>query len=215
MKIVLMGDSITDMERSREDLRVTSYGFGYGFFLQGELSKKYPHEHTVYNKGISGNRTVDLYARIKQDCWNYQPDLLSILIGVNDLWHDVEWNNGVEIERFDRIYRMYIEDTKKVLPNVKLMLLEPSLLKYGVTEEKWEEFVKIKEYANVVKKIAEDYGAVFVPLQEKFEELAKEHEAGYYLYDGVHPSVAGARVIADAWLEAFESVIASETKQSR
>lgn len=206
MRIVLMGDSITDMERDRTDNKVTSYGFGYGFFLQGYLSEKYPQEHTIYNKGISGNRTVDLYARIKQDCWNYQPDLLSILIGVNDLWHDIEWNNGVEIDRFERIYRMYIEDTKKVLPNVKLMILEPSLLKYGATEAKWDEFVKIKDYAKVVKKIAEDYNAVFVPLQERLEKLAEKNTPQYYLYDGVHPSVAGAKVIADAWIEVFEKM---------
>lgn len=200
-----MGDSITDMGRTRaDDNKACNYGYGYAFFIEGALSEKYPTTYKVFNKGISGNRTVDLYARIKSDCWNYKPDILSILIGVNDLWHDIDWANGVEIDRFERIYRMYLEDTKKVLPNVKFMLLEPFLLKCGVTEEKWGEFVKIKEYAKIVKKLALEFDAVFIPLQEIFDDLAKKYSPEYYLPDGVHPSVAGAKVIANAWLQAFE-----------
>ncbi len=205
MKILLMGDSITDMCRARNEVGTAqSFGTGYAFLVESELAKKYPTEHQVINRGIGGNRIVDIYARIKTDCWNLSPDLISILIGINDLWHDIALDNGVEAQRFEKIYKMYIEDTKKVLPNVKFILLEPFVLEGSATKEKYEEFLRIKEYAKITKKLAEEYGLVFVPLQERFNELAEKYGADYYLVDGVHPTVAGARVIADAYLNALK-----------
>ena len=90
MKIVLFGDSITDMARNRDvNAQVGEYGFGYPFFVAGELLSEDPKGYKIYNRGISGDRTVDLYARIKRDVWNIEPDVLSILIGINDIWHDL------------------------------------------------------------------------------------------------------------------------------
>ena len=99
MKILFQGDSITDAVRNRED--VTSLGEGYAFLAAAELSFAATEVHTFINKGISGNRIVDLYARMKADIINLQPDVLSILIGVNDVWHDLlESPNGVDAEKF-------------------------------------------------------------------------------------------------------------------
>ncbi len=205
MKILLIGDSITDMCRARNEVGTAqSFGTGYAFLVESELAKKCPTEHQVINRGIGGNRIVDIYARIKNDCWNLSPDLISILIGINDLWHDIALDNGVETQRFEKIYRMYIEETKKVLPDVKFVLLEPFVLEGSATKDKYEEFLHIKEYAKITKKLAEEYGLVFVPLQERFNELAEKYGADYYLVDGVHPTVAGARVIADAYLNALK-----------
>jgi lysophospholipase L1-like esterase len=126
MKILFYGDSITDAQRDRSvDHYLSSYGFGYPSFVAGELLSKNPEQYEIINRGISGNRIVDLYARIKADVWNLQPDVLSILVGVNDVWHEINYNNGVELERFDKIYRMMLDDTLKVLPNVKIILCEP------------------------------------------------------------------------------------------
>ena len=206
MKIVLFGDSITDMARNRDvNAQVGEYGFGYPFFVAGELLSEDPKGYKIYNRGISGDRTVDLYARIKRDVWNIEPDVLSILIGINDIWHDltedVDSANGVDIERFEKVYRMVIEDTLKRLPNLKIMLIEPFVLKGVATEMRYDEFPK------VVKRLAEEYNLNFVPLQERFDLAAEKFGAEKYLYDGVHPTVAGAKLIADEWLKAFGSMV--------
>ncbi len=207
MKIVMFGDSITDMGRDRELTGAFSYGHGYPFFVEGELNSQSPNVHTLYNKGISGNRIVDVYARVKADCWNLQPDLVTCLIGINDIWHEIGSGNGVELDRFIRFYEMLIDDTRKVLPNVRFMLLEPFVLEGSATSEHFAEFSQIREYAKEIKRLAERKGCAFVPLQARLDDLAERYGAEHWLYDGVHPSVAGSKIIADAWLKAFAQIV--------
>ncbi len=207
MNIVMLGDSITDMNRKKDSLDgAYAYGDGYPFFVQGELSVAEPEKYKIYNKGISGNRSVDVYARIKADCWNLQPDVVSILMGVNDVWHEIYGKNGVELDRFVRVYETILDETRARFPAVKFMLLEPFVLKGAATEEKYEEFLEVKKYAKAVKELAERKGCVFVPLQEQFDKLAAEYGVPYWLYDGVHPHVAGSKIIANAWLKAFATL---------
>ena len=206
MKIVFYGDSITDAHRDRSvDHYLSSYGFGYPSFVAGELLSKNPEQYEIINRGISGNRIVDLYARIKADVWNLQPDLLSVLIGVNDVWHEIEHQNGVELDRFEKMYRFLIEDTKKALPGVTMMLCEPFVLKGTATTAKFDRFMEVYKYAEVVKKLAEEYGLYYLPLQETLTNTAGDNEAEY-LSDGVHPAVAGAKLIANEWLNAFDKI---------
>ena len=209
MKILFYGDSITDMNRFRdhEDGTVYSYGVGYPNFIVGELSYKEPTKYEFINRGISGHRIVDLYARIKVDVWNQNPDVISILIGINDIWHEIYGQNGVELKRFEKVYRMLIEDTREQLPNVKFILCEPFVLKGVATEEKYEEFLEVKKYAVVVEKLAKEYNIPFVALQDKFDEAAEKYGAVHYLYDGVHPDVAGGKLIAEEWLKVFRKKI--------
>ncbi len=211
MKILFFGDSITDAGRAKDqDGSAVSLGYGYVRTVGGRLLGKDPVKYELYNRGISGHRIVDLYARVKCDCWNLEPDVLSILIGVNDVWHGVHGVNGVELDRFEKVYRMLLEDTKKVLPNVKLMIMEPFVLPGTATvhQDKYEEFLAVKDYAKVCKKLAEEFNAVFIPLQAKFDATQEKYgDNTYYLRDGVHPNTAGAEMIADAWLEAFNKEI--------
>ncbi len=211
MKILFFGDSITDAGRAKDqDGSAVSLGYGYVRTVGGRLLGKDPVKYELYNRGISGHRIVDLYARVKCDCWNLQPDVLSILIGVNDVWHGVHGVNGVEIDRFEKVYRMLLEDTKKVLPSVKLMIMEPFVLPGTATlhNDKYQEFLAVREYAKVVKKIAEDFNAVFIPLQAQFDAMQEKYgDNTYYLRDGVHPNTAGAELIADAWMQAFNNQI--------
>jgi len=210
MKILFYGDSITDMNRFRdhEDGSVYSYGVGYTNFVVGELTCEDPTKYECINRGISGNRVVDLYARIKIDVWNHKPDVLSILIGVNDVWHEISRENGVELDRWERVYRTMIEETLERLPNIKIMILEPFILEGSATdgEERWQKFLEVKEYAKVAKKIAEDYNLTFVPLQDKFDQAKEKFGADYYTFDGVHPLAAGAKMIATEWLKAFKKL---------
>lgn len=208
MKIITLGDSITDMGRKREaDGTVYGFGSSYSFLLACQLVSENPEKYEVINRGISGNRIVDLYARIKADVWNLKPDVLSILIGVNDVWHEIGNENGVELDRFDRVYRTLIKETQERLPDCKIMLLEPYVLKGTATQDNYDKFLDVLNYAKAVKKIAEDFNLPFVSLQEKLDEAAAKHGVEAYLYDGVHPNIAGVKLIADAWLKTFREKI--------
>lgn len=209
MKILFYGDSITDAGRDyATDHEEKSYGYGYVKYVVENLLKDGYTREDLINRGISGNRIVDLYARVKADCWNHKPDLISILIGVNDVWHEIQGKNGVEIDRFEKVYRMLIEDTKAKLPNAQLLLLEPFVLKGTATVnegDKWQKFLAVYDYAAVVKKLAEDYGLPFVTLQDKLTAAENAGETDL-LSDGVHPAERGAKLIAEAWLKTFNSL---------
>lgn len=211
MRIVFFGDSITDASRNREeDFILSSYGFGYVHNVASKLMTENPNEHVIYNRGISGNRVVDLYARIKKDLWNLKPDLISIFIGVNDVWHEIGHENGVELDRFDKVYRMMLDDTKKVLPNAKIMLVEPFVMhgtRTDLQEGEYEKFTAVFEYAKVVKKIAKDYGIPLVELQDTLNAYGKANGSDFITFDGVHPNITGAQVIADEWLKIYKENI--------
>ena len=211
MKILFFGDSITDAGRNRDGSNhMSTLGWGFVRVIADRLLGDSPDKYEIVNRGISGNRVVDLYARIKSDAWNLQPDVISILIGVNDVWHEVTGGNGVELERFENVYRMLIADTKKALPNTKLILCEPFVLEGTATEntaeipDKYQRFCAVYEYAKVAKKLAEEFDLPFVALQEKLTEAAEKSKAEYYLADGVHPHIAGATLIADEWTKVFK-----------
>ena len=212
MKIVFFGDSITDMGRRREYDGLSdsafSFGVGYPAFVAGELMQT-PKRYEVVNRGIANDESVNLYARLKGDVWNHQPDVLSILIGVNDLWHTIDpaRRSGVELSRYAKVYRNIVAETKERFPNIKIILCEP-FVTYGVgTKTYFEEFKGIKAYAEEVKKIANEYGAEFLPLQKVLDEATEREGEGAFLYDGIHPTIAGAKLIADEWLKLFKTKI--------
>ena len=208
MRILFFGDSITDAGRNKEvDFLPQSYGTGYVRSIAGALLCDAPDKYEIINRGISGNRIVDLYSRIKMDCWNLEPDVLNILIGVNDVWHEVEKKNGVELPRFENIYRMILEETKERFPSTKIILCQPFILKGRVTEERYEEFLEVKKYAKVVKKLADEYGCYFLPLQEKIDAYTEKYGVEVCFPGGVHPGVCGAQLIANEWLKFFKENI--------
>lgn len=206
MKILFQGDSITDCGRDWNN--DNNLGRGYAHLVSSYLGFKEPGEHTFINKGISGNRVVDLYARIKRDIINYSPDVMSILIGVNDVWHEIgDSPNGVDADKFFKIYSMLIEEVKEALPNIKIMILEPFVLEACSTTENWEFFkTETKKRAEMARKIAEKYNLPFVELQNGFDELSGKAENSYWLADGVHPTPAGHEFIKTQWLKAYENL---------
>lgn len=210
MKILFFGDSITDALRFREfqsnTISPNGLGSGYVNAIASNLVYTDPNKYEIINSGIGGNRSVDLFARIKIDCWNYKPDVLSILVGVNDVWHE-DHKNGVSIGIYEKIYTMIVEETIKVLPNIKIMLLEPFFQIGSATIGRYEEFCKVFEYADVVRKIAKDHNLPFVELQKPLDEYAKKFGNDKTLADGVHPAIAGCKVIADEWIKVFKEKI--------
>ncbi len=203
--ILFQGDSITDAGRSKEN---DAYlGIGYPTLVKGELGFEYPGQYIMLNRGIGGNRVVDLYARIKADIINLKPDVMSILIGVNDVWHELGDHDGVDAEKYFKIYSMLIEEIKEALPEVKIMILEPFVLKASGTEECWEVFrAEVSKRAEKAKAIAEKYDLPFIQLQDKFDEAAKLAPNAYWLRDGVHPTTEGHELIKREWIKAFKKL---------
>ena len=210
MRILFQGDSITDAGRSREDN--ANLGRGYPHLVQAALGFEEPGKHVFLNRGISGNRIVDIYARIKRDIINLKPDVMSLLIGINDVWHDFsEDPNGVDAEKFYKVYDMLIEEIKAALPDIKIMILEPFVLKARATEDecgdKWPKFyAETLLRAEKAKKIAEKHNLPFIPLQEKFDAAAKKAQNDYWLADGVHPTPMGHELIKNEWLKAYKDL---------
>ena len=180
--------------------------------VAGELMANEPYKYKCFNRGIGGNRSIDLYARIKEDMINLKPDYMSILVGVNDVWHEYRWQNGLSAEKYELIYSLMIEELLEALPNLKIMILEPFVLPGTQTEnteehpDRWEFFAReVPLRAAAAKRVAEKFNLPFVPLQKMFDEAEATAPAhGYWLRDGVHPTQAGHALIKRAWLRCYD-----------
>ena len=210
-RILFQGDSITDCDRRRSDF----YGLGGGYpnLVKASLGLDYPGEYEFVNRGVSGDRIVDLYARIKMDFINLQPDYASIYIGVNDTWHEINDQNGVETEKFEKIYTMLVEEILEACPQTKLILIAPYVIEGSGscnTEDlpnKYKTFrADVAEKAAVAKRIAEKYNLSFIELQPAFDEACTKAPAANWSGDGVHPSECGHEIIKRLWIEAFEKI---------
>lgn len=207
--VVFQGDSITDFNRSRDNSWSESgdLGFGYANLAVSRWRFDNPGKEVKFvNTGISGNRVTDLYARWKADTLNYNPSVISILIGVNDVWHEFSHQNGVETPRFKQIYELMLKWTKEVLPEVKLVLMEPFALSSSIVTPEFR--ANVEEHAAAVKEVAAEFGAIFVPLQAKFDAGVKLAPESFWLYDGVHPAPAGHQLIAEEWLKVVSPLLA-------
>ncbi len=207
MRILFQGDSITDAGRDREGNDFV--GVGYALLVKAALGFKEPGKHEFLNRGIAGNRIVDVYARMRNDIINLKPDVMSILIGVNDVWHEFEKSpNGVPADKFYKFYDMLIEEVKEALPNLKIMILEPFVMKGSGTEAYFDEFkCEVEKRAEMAKKIAEKYNLPYIELQAGFNNLSELAEPAYWLRDGVHPTPMGHEYIKNQWMDAFEKLV--------
>lgn len=201
--ILFQGDSITDGNRDRGQDLNHILGHGYAYIIAGMLGGKYPERNLSFiNRGVSGDRVSDLYGRWNEDAISLQPDILSILIGVNDAWRIMSGEPSGATDRFERAYVHLLTETKEVLPQTRLVLCEPFVLRVGATADQWEEWRElIGRYQHITRKLAERFGAVHVPLQDMLDEAAKRREPAYWLWDGVHPTAAGHHLIAERWME--------------
>ncbi|MDR1406868.1 MAG: SGNH/GDSL hydrolase family protein [Tannerella sp.] len=204
--ILFQGDSITDAGRKRDATVCNTFdmlGPGYTLLAATQLMKSHADKQPkIYNRGISGNKVFQLRERWETDTLAFMPDVLSILIGVNDFWHTLSSGYRGTVEVYDNDLRNLLKYTKEKLPHVQLVLCEPFAVKGGsaIDEPRWFPF--FDEYRTSLKKIAEDFGAVFVPFQSAFDAAVKLAPARYWSGDGVHPDLPGRQLMADVWLEA-------------
>src|SRR5690554_2158898 len=153
--ILFQGDSITDAGREKErelPNNPGSFGSGYAFMAAADLLNALPeYDLTIYNRGISGNKVFQLNDRWQKDCLDIKPDVLSILIGVNDYWHTRSGDYDGTVETYEKDYRALLKKTKEEIPNVRLVICEPfSVLKTSAVDESWVE--PMREYRTAARK---------------------------------------------------------------
>ena len=204
---LFQGDSITDAGRDRNKELPNdagSFGRGYAFLAASHLLNALPENNlTIYNRGISGNKVYQLADRWEKDCLDLKPEVLSILIGVNDYWHKRNGNYDGTVEVYENDYRKLLQRTKENLPGVRFVICEPFyVLETTAVDESWVN--PMKQYQSVAKKSADEFTAVWIPFQKVFDEAVKHAPGKDWAGDVVHPSMAGAQLMAEAWLRAVE-----------
>jgi lysophospholipase L1-like esterase len=203
-RILLQGDSITDAMRDRSvadpnDPR--GMGSGYAFIAASRLLAERPNDGLAfYNRGISGDKVFQLADRWERDCLSLKPNLLSILVGVNDIGHKIGGTYDGTFEVYERDYRGLLERTRRELPNARLVICEPFVLSCGAVDGRW--FPEFEGYRAAARRLAEAFGATFVPFQAAFDEAARKAPPEYWAPDGVHPTMAGHHLMAQTWLKA-------------
>lgn len=200
--VLFQGDSVTDCGRDRNATGPNDgLGQGYAFLVAAQLLEARPPDALKFlNRGVGGNRIVDLYARIKSEVINLRPTVLSVLIGVNDTWHEFGGGNGVPVPKYERIYRELLAEVRSALPECRFILCEPFVLRCGVVTGEWMNEMNARRA--VVQKLAGEFQAGFVPFQRAFDSAAKRAPAEYWAGDGVHPTSAGHWLMAKTWIEA-------------
>ena len=209
LRILFQGDSITDAGRDRGDYYANSgrgMGGGYVYQIVADLLAQNPQsEIACFNRGISGHKVYQLADRWDLDCLALRPDVLSILIGVNDYWHMLNGNYAGTVTIYENDFRQLLAATKKELPNLKLIICEPFAVQGGTAiNEKWDDF---DQYRKVAAKMATEFDAAFIPFHKIFSDALGLAPASYWCPDGVHPSIAGAQLMKTAWLETFSKMM--------
>ncbi len=210
MKILFQGDSVTDTGRLREGADLNrQLGCGYPQLIGSRLMCDYDGVE-VLNRGIAGNRINDLYGRWIEDTLNIDFDILSILCGVNDIGFALRMNRGADAEKFEFIYNRMIYEAKKARPDSLIVLCEPFLFKLEREQAPGNEDIidnwdiwngNMQERRQIVKKLAAENGAVFVPFGEMFDEVLKNTPARKWSFDGIHVTSAGHELMARKWIE--------------
>lgn len=205
LTVLFIGDSITDGNRTRDNDWNHVMGHGYAQMLAARLWFEQPGRFAMfYNRGISGNTIADLAARWQTDCIDLKPDVVSILVGINDVHGIANGYLSQSIDEFEATYRAVLDSTRAALPQACIVMCEPFLLpgsRVDANPEVWQRETKSRRM--VVRALANEYGAVFVPLQHPFDEALKKAPVPNWIWDGIHPMPAGHELIAREWLKAM------------
>jgi len=174
--ILFQGDSITDCHRQ----------------------KKRKTANDAFNRGISGNRVPSLQQRWDKDCIALKPNVLSILVGVNDIWHKLNGKYKGTTESYRVEFTELLAETKRQLPETTIVICEPFALKVGAVTNKW--FPEFDDRRQVAREVCDAAGATWVPFQSMFDQAIEAGPpAKYWAADGVHPSMAGHALMAATW----------------
>lgn len=196
-RILFQGDSITDGNRGRNADPNHILGHGYCFLIAARHGAMYPERRlTFMNRGVSGNTVLDLERRWAEDTLAPGPDLLSVLVGVNDS------HQNVPLETFERVYDRLLSETRAANPEVRFVLCEPFYLSAGGSNEVRLRREDVAARGRIVARLAGRYGAPLVEFQRMFDAACDRGPADYWVWDAVHPTYSGHQLMADKWVEA-------------
>ena len=204
--ILFQGDSITDGARIKNNTWDQNHqmGHGYAFAIAAQLGYRAPEKQfKFFNRGISGNKLSDLAGRSETDTIAIKPDVLSILIGVNDVDTMIQEKQDINDSsiQFEKHYGALLMDTRSKLPDCRFIMMEPFILPVGRVKDGWQEWsAAINKIQGVSKRVAQNAGAIFIPLQKAFEAAVLKAPAQYWIWDGIHPTPAGHELIAREWM---------------
>lgn len=201
IKLLFQGDSITDCFRGRED---TQYlGLGYPKYAVALLKEKYPNvEFEFVNRGISGNQTMHLVSRLQEDVLDVNPDVVSLLIGINDVWHHAEDKSWIDNDVFEARYRTILDALKKT--NAKIMLMEPFLIP---VPDKLFFREDLAPKIEIIRKLAREYADAYLPTDGLLASAFIGEEPTSFSSDGVHPTDKGAEYIGKLYVEYISPII--------
>lgn len=202
--VLFQGDSITDWGRDRKDMNpntTNAIGGGYASYITGNLLQESPSKKlSIYNRGISGDKVFQLRDRWQTDTIDLKPDVISILVGVNDFWHTLDFNYKSTVEIYEQDYRALLKATREKLPRVQFIIGEPFSLKgFKVTDNRW--YPAFDAYRTVAQKLSTEFDTAFIPYQSIFDKALENAPKEYWLQDGVHPTMAGAMLMCKEWLK--------------
>ena len=196
--ILFQGDSITDAGRSREDS--ANLGGGYAMMAASRVQAIYPELGLKFlNKGISGNRAVDLAGRWQRDCIDIKPDWVSILIGINACWRRFDAKDPTSAEAFEKHYRTILESSRS--NGIGIIICEPFVLPCPPDRAAWRADLDPK--IHVARKLAREFAVRYVPFDGIFAARSLAQPPAYWAADGVHPTPAGHALMADSWISAL------------
>lgn len=199
-RFVLIGDSITDCGRGGDP---EGLGWGYVRLIRDYLRAKDPaHAPEVLNRGVSGNKVTNLRDRWTKDVLDLAPNVLSVMIGINDVWHGLNpGGTGVDLDTYRKTYADLLAQVKDKHPACTIVLCEPTVISPPANAKGNE---TLKPYVAAVRELAEQQKAILVPLHEVFLDAATARPDIDWHTDGVHPTSSGHMLIARQWLEATE-----------
>lgn len=195
------------MGRGRTDDPNHILGHGYAFIISAKEGAAFPERNVTFiNRGISGNTLADLAGRWGADTLDLKPDVLSILIGVNDLNHKLKAGHAFSVQKYGDAYDKLLARTVAALPAVRLILGEPFFALGDLTKARFEERKRaMAGMREVIEKLATKYNAVVVHYQKVFDEAAERAPAAYWIWDGVHATYAGHQLMADEWRRSYRA----------
>ncbi|MGR3812205.1 SGNH/GDSL hydrolase family protein [Jiulongibacter sp. NS-SX5] len=203
-RFLFIGDSITDGNRGRNEDPNHILGHGFVFNIASQLGAEYPlNGLDFFNRGISGNTVLDLESRWDKDCISLNPEVLAVMVGINDFYFQVTENReGCTPENFEKHYLKILMEARAKNPNLKLIIMSPFLIpikkKHGLLYDSHGNL--FEEYHAAAKHVAKKTGAVFIDLQPLFLE-ARSPNYEYWIWDGIHPTYRGHYLIAQRWIE--------------
>jgi len=201
--VLFQGDSVTDCGRIREDISSLA---GYAGKIASIYNTLFPENEVVFiNKGVSGDRVPDLIVRYGDDFLDIEPDFISILIGINDVWRRYDSNDPSTVDAFRDHYEYLLKMIKHNMPEAKIMIMEPFVLDSLPDRATWREDLDPK--IQVVRELAREFADYYISLDGIFASLCvNTYSPAELSPDGVHPSDLGHSVIADAYLKALEII---------